>query len=921
MNKLSSHVNMVMALARRQSEFFSHNLINTEHLLLALLELPFATGTKILQRCNVDLEALRSQLVERCEAVKDTGLATVDSFYTPRVKRVFMLAMHEAHLMRQSFIGTDHLLLGLMMHIGTASEHILSTQFRVTPEAIRREISRTRHAEVNQATDAWMQDWLDLEIKAGFTETDRVSPYSAHAALALILAHNQAERYSHEHFGVQHLLLGLLSYPGTSASLALQKMNVDLAGILAELDRVLLFELRPRGQFLQHSVDLKLVMRLALNESHQGGFSRISTGHFLLGILGHDNSSSSRLLSKFGVELTALRTLLTSDESVYGREGGRSVVQPEKPEIDREARTDRLPLYTATETSPEKLEEKPTGTQPEESAEANGEIQNPVQPETPAAEVPKAAPEWKVPLIVQRLRSKEQKRRETATPADAAAKISKQSDVDSIFSGKPAEVLGSHGLTEDDFTELTRVAQLASSSDGYQAGGRRVTVPSALISDELLGLLYHARREPGRFNQITIDVEHFLLELMTWKASQIQFLNKQRIPLTYLRERLESVLQARSETDNANPETYSSRLNRFLTEAIRLSKEFKNRRVEIGHVLYALLESDDPARALLIELGLIPEIAFRDILWRVELDDVCRKIVPFDRPVLNPHFYQALEIASQMPEPAPITPCHLLRGVLLVKDGLAVQVLEKMNVDAGALKVKIEERLSSVTSVTSRSPFSAESKEAIMRAMHESRLLRHSCMDDVHLLLGILHLTEGPTAELLQEFGVNRLRVIDQIMELDDPPAFPFSPPAELVFKLARRSAELYAHEWILPEHLLHSILESKCGVCSAILKGELVNIGFLTQELKNQFRSLSPSVCIEPKLSPELEKVKDHAQREAGILRSDFIGTEHLLLGLMRHLSPPAMELLLKCPFTSVDRIDQKLRSILAADKVKARK
>src|SRR5256885_17062716 len=104
-----------LAGAREESLRLHHEYVGTEHILLALTQTQRATtATKMLQGLNVDPEQVRRNV----EAIVKRGTSSTDSPhelpYTSRAKKVLELAMLEARELGHSYVGTEHLLLGIL---------------------------------------------------------------------------------------------------------------------------------------------------------------------------------------------------------------------------------------------------------------------------------------------------------------------------------------------------------------------------------------------------------------------------------------------------------------------------------------------------------------------------------------------------------------------------------------------------------------------------------------------------------------------------------------------------------------------------------------------------------------------------------------------------------------------------------------
>ena len=113
MNNFTPRAQQVLQLARREADRFNHGYIGTEHLLLGLIALGEGVAVAVLRRMGLDLETVRME-VEKAVGV-GSDMKTVGNVpYTPRVKKVLALAGTEARAMNVDFVGTEHILLGLL---------------------------------------------------------------------------------------------------------------------------------------------------------------------------------------------------------------------------------------------------------------------------------------------------------------------------------------------------------------------------------------------------------------------------------------------------------------------------------------------------------------------------------------------------------------------------------------------------------------------------------------------------------------------------------------------------------------------------------------------------------------------------------------------------------------------------------------
>src|SRR5260221_8519575 len=107
---------------------YGHNQVDTEHLLLALLEQPEGVIPQILDKLNVDQEAIRYKMDELLKASPKASIyggGTGQGFMTPRVKRVIDVAQEEANRLKDEYISTEHLFLAILTQTRTALAGIL----------------------------------------------------------------------------------------------------------------------------------------------------------------------------------------------------------------------------------------------------------------------------------------------------------------------------------------------------------------------------------------------------------------------------------------------------------------------------------------------------------------------------------------------------------------------------------------------------------------------------------------------------------------------------------------------------------------------------------------------------------------------------------------------------------------------------
>ncbi len=113
MNNFTPRAQQVLQLARKEAERFNHGYVGTEHVLLGLLALGQGVAVNVLQKMGLDLETVRLE-VEKAVNVGPETKTVGNVPFTPRAKKVLALAGSEARALNHAYVGTEHILLGLL---------------------------------------------------------------------------------------------------------------------------------------------------------------------------------------------------------------------------------------------------------------------------------------------------------------------------------------------------------------------------------------------------------------------------------------------------------------------------------------------------------------------------------------------------------------------------------------------------------------------------------------------------------------------------------------------------------------------------------------------------------------------------------------------------------------------------------------
>ncbi len=137
----TERVRKVLAMAREEAARLHHEYVGTEHILLGLIREGEGVAAAVLQHLNVELEEIQLKIEETVKKGKAAQATGPDLPYTSRAKKVLELAMGEARELGHSYVGTEHLLLGLLREEKGIAAQVLADA-NVSLEAARAETLR-----------------------------------------------------------------------------------------------------------------------------------------------------------------------------------------------------------------------------------------------------------------------------------------------------------------------------------------------------------------------------------------------------------------------------------------------------------------------------------------------------------------------------------------------------------------------------------------------------------------------------------------------------------------------------------------------------------------------------------------------------------------------------------------------------------
>ncbi|HLG76912.1 MAG TPA: Clp protease N-terminal domain-containing protein [Ktedonobacteraceae bacterium] len=350
-DKFTMKARRALANAQTEAQRFKHNYIGTEHLLLGLIKDEDTIAIKILTRLSVSPEQIRNQI----EFIIGRGdrIVLAEIGLTPRSKKVIELAADEARRMNHHYIGTEHILLGLVKEGQGIAAGVLQSlgvrleNARTATIAVLQETATTPDAppieETGTPTDVQTppSDETSRTI-GGFINqiTAQLSPRSINfgkftpsARRVLSLAQEEAQRLQHNYIGTEHLLLGLLRLTDGTAAQALNAEGLDLQQartavefIIGRGDRIVLGAIGPTPRVQQ-------VLRFAVEEAATSPDHKVETEHILLGIVRESDGIANGIIQQFNITPQQLREqILKLQQMEQQRQENRTSSPPPPPE-------------------------------------------------------------------------------------------------------------------------------------------------------------------------------------------------------------------------------------------------------------------------------------------------------------------------------------------------------------------------------------------------------------------------------------------------------------------------------------------------------------------------------------------------------------------------------------------------------------
>jgi ATP-dependent Clp protease ATP-binding subunit ClpA len=330
-DRFDEHARKALLLAQEEAQRFMHNYVGTEHLLLGLASQEEGVAGQILGRLGADPYKIRAAL----EFILGTGDRVVlgEIGLTPRAKRVIFLAVDEARQMGQDYIGTEHLLLGLVregegiaagvlatLGINThrvrlailevlgqpaplqwgraASGRAQSSDELTSGDLIRLAARYVQGKEQGDLRVSQIQDLDDLVPEPGESD-ERGNRLTFRVRRILRQARAEAQSFHSDLVGTDHLLLALIRETNGIAFHVLENLKINQESIRTATEFLLVQkQLREPEGVSGFTEDGVKAIELAIDEARQLWQATLGSEHLLLGLLRGEGIASGVLRTR-----------------------------------------------------------------------------------------------------------------------------------------------------------------------------------------------------------------------------------------------------------------------------------------------------------------------------------------------------------------------------------------------------------------------------------------------------------------------------------------------------------------------------------------------------------------------------------------------------------------------------------------------
>ncbi|RCJ14586.1 hypothetical protein A6S26_10760 [Nostoc sp. ATCC 43529] len=279
-------------LAQEEARRLGHNFVGTEQILLGLIGEGTGIAAKVLRSLGVKLKNARIE-IEKIIG-RGSGFVAAEIPFTPRAKRVLELSLKEARQLEHNYIGTEHLLLGLIREGEGVAVRVLEN-LRVSLPSVRAQIILMLKETTEEVSSLpGFEYFTDKTIKV------------------IILAQEEARRLKDDFVGPEQILLGVIQEGTGVAAEVLKSMGVNFKDTQFEVEKLVGQSFNSVPVKLLFTPKAKQVLEMSLREAQKLGHNYIGTEHLLLGLTSGGENGAVKLLEILNINIAKMRTKVIS---------------------------------------------------------------------------------------------------------------------------------------------------------------------------------------------------------------------------------------------------------------------------------------------------------------------------------------------------------------------------------------------------------------------------------------------------------------------------------------------------------------------------------------------------------------------------------------------------------------------------------
>lgn len=440
-------------------------------------------------------------------------------------------------------------------------------------------------------------------------------------------------------------------------------------------------------------------------------------------------------------------------------------------------------------------------------------------------------------------------------------------------------------------------------------------------------VVFLAQEEAGRLGESFVTTEHLLLGLVKENdGAAARILERMGVSPDQIRLEVERGV-TRGDGRLGQDMQLTPRAKRIIDLAYDEARQLNNNYIGTEHLLLGLVrEGDGLAARVLGKLGVTLERARAEVLDLQTSQESTGPTPQTDRPVEELSSVEKLRRKLDMAFPAEadlwrrfaeqslrvvitasevaralgqrvVDTEHLLIGLLRESDSVANGIIERLGADPDQIE---SQAMNEITvgdfSDTKNMQLSDHAACSLLLAAKRARDVRGGPAGSEHLLLGMLVEGRGQAARILAKFDLDEEKVSQSILSMQGDTASTggtserrsgpwqrFTERARRVVFFAQEEAGRLGTHLVCPEHLLLGLVKENDSVVARILERMGVKLSRIKPEVEKQITTGEGSGDRDMQITPRAKRVIDLAYDEATMLGSNCVGTEHLLLGLLR--------------------------------------